>query len=289
VNFVMYEFDEMKIYRGKDIFITPKIMVVQPTIDQIIDFGERKYFNAVHNLCGVGADFKWQLWDYSNIDYTQIEDFDLFIKFISHLVSSKKRLYDKWLSNPEEYKQELANLTSQEDIDAMYFNPLALTLKKKNAEGVFEPLDLADFQGFFNNQTQQPELYDVVNDVKIDRAVYTRMVDAVRQIHYFKRNSELPANEKTKMDLIDDARDEAMAQSRQPYKSMLKPLVSALTVKCGLCGDNKIYNMTINAFLDNIKRVGKIQDAELLLQGAYSGFSSLKGVDRTRLEWAGEI
>jgi hypothetical protein len=42
-------------------------------------------------------------------------------------------------------------------------------------------------------------------------------------------------------------------------------------------------------FFDSIKRIKKIQDAELLLQGAYSGFASLKGVDKTRLDWAGDI
>ena len=32
-----------------------------------------------------------------------------------------------------------------------------------------------------------------------------------------------------------------------------------------------------------------MQDAQLLLQGAYSGFASLKGVDKERLDWAGDI
>ena len=99
----------------------------------------------------------------------------------------------------------------------------------------------------------------------------------------------MPANERTKMDLIEDARDEALAASRRPYKSVLKPLISALTVKCGMCGDNKIWNMNISMFFDNIKRVSKIQDAQLLLQGAYSGFASLKGVDKTRVDWTGDI
>ena len=42
-------------------------------------------------------------------------------------------------------------------------------------------------------------------------------------------------------------------------------------------------------FFDAIKRVNRIQDATFLLQGAYSGFASLKGVDKDRLDWAGEI
>ena len=115
------------------------------------------------------------------------------------------------------------------------------------------------------------------------------MVDAVRKIHGFKRNNEIPANEITKMDLIDDARDDAMMASQKEYKSVLKPLISALAVKTGQLGSDSIWNTKINMFFDAIKRINKIQDAELLLQGAYSGFASLKGVDKTRLDWAGEI
>ena len=119
--------------------------------------------------------------------------------------------------------------------------------------------------------------------------IYSQIVDAVRKIHGLKRNNETPANETTKMILIDDAREEAKAASQKPYKSTLKPLVSALTVKCGLCGTDKVWDMKINAFFDSIKRINKIQDSELLLQGAYSGFASLKGVDKNRLDWTGDI
>ena len=100
----MYKYDELKIYRGGDIQITPKVIVTQPSLDQIEQFGEKRYFNAVHTLTAVGADMKWQLWDFDKIDYTQIEDYDLFIKFISQLVSSKKKVYNELMSNPEKYK-----------------------------------------------------------------------------------------------------------------------------------------------------------------------------------------
>ena len=53
----MFEIDELKIYRGSDIPITDKIIVTQPTIDQIIEFGEKRYFQTVYTLTGVGADF----------------------------------------------------------------------------------------------------------------------------------------------------------------------------------------------------------------------------------------
>jgi hypothetical protein len=47
--------------------------------------------------------------------------------------------------------------------------------------------------------------------------------------------------------------------------------------------------MGINAFFDSIRRIEKIQNSTLLLQGAYSGFASLKGVSKESLNWHGNI
>ena len=275
----MYEIDELKIYRGSDIPITDKIIVTQPTIGQIVDFGEKRYFQSVHCLTGVGADFKWQLWDYYNIDYTTIDDFELFKKMICHSLASKKYIHKELTENRDKYAEQLKNI-SEEDLAEMLINPLSLILKD---------IDLADFQEYESDKTPETILYDVEHDITIDRFVYGRMVDAVRKIHGFKRNNQLPANEITKMFLIDEARDEARLASKKEYKSTLKPLISALAVKTGQLGSDSIWNTKINMFFDSIKRINKIQDAELLLQGAYSGFASLKGIDKERLDWAGEI
>ena len=275
----MFEIDELKIYRGSDIPITDKIIVTQPTIDQIIEFGEKRYFQAVHCLTGVGADFKWQLWDFYGIDYTQIDDFELFKKMIFRSLSSKKHIYNELMEHREEYEEQLKNI-AEEDLAEMLVNPLSLILKD---------IDFADFEEYESDKSPETILYDKEHDITIDRFVYARIVDAVRKIHGFKRNNEIPANEITKMDLIDDARDDAMMASKKPYKSVLKPLISALVAKTGQLGSESIWNTKINMFFDSIKRINKIQDAELLLQGAYSGFASLKGVDKTRLDWTGEI
>lgn len=278
MSMVEYEFDELKIYRGEDIHITPKITVTQPTIGQIADFGEKRYFSAVHTLTAVGADLKWQLNDYMGIDYTKIEDYDLFVKFTSQVVSSRKNIYNELTTNPQ-YAEELASIPD-DVLDDMLINPLELILKD---------IDLCDFILCTDKTNDQIVLYDAEHDITIDRVVYARIVDVVRRIHGLKRNNETPANERTRLDLIEDARDEAMMAANKPYKSIIKPLVSALSVKCGMLGDDRIWNMPVNMFFDSIKRANKIQDSQLLLQGAYSGFASLKEVDRNRLDWTGDI
>ena len=275
----MFDIDELKIYRGSDIPITDKIVVMQPTIDQIIEFGEKRYFSTVHCLTGVGADFKWQLWDYYDTDYTTIDDFELFKKIIWKSLSSKKHIHKELTENRELYAEQLKNI-SEEELADMLVNPLSLTLKN---------IDLADFEEYESDKCPETILYDKEHDITIDRFVYTKIVDAVRKIHSLKRNNQLPANDITKMFLIDDAREEAMTAAQKPYKSVLKPLISALAVKTGQLGSESIWNTKVNMFFDSIKRINKIQDATLLLQGAYSGFASLKGVDKDRLDWAGEI
>lgn len=280
----MFEIDELKLYRGRDIQINKNIVVSQPILNQIEEFGEKKYFNAIHTLTSVGADLKWQLWDIG-IDYTKIEDYDLFIKLISQIVSSKKRLYIELTTHSDKYKNELENL-SEEDLEDMLVNPLSLILKYKED---LKPIDLDDFRLCKLQKNNQIVLYNNERDVTIDRLAYSKIVDVVRKIHGLKRNNQIPANERTKMDLIEDARDEAIIASRKPYKSILRSLISSLSVKCGQCGDERIWNMPIGMLFDNVKRANKIQDSQLLLQGAYSGFASLKGIDKTRLDWTGDI
>ena len=275
----MFDVDDLKIYRGSDIRITDKIVVTQPTIDQVIEFGEKRYFNTVHCLTGVGADFKWQLWDYFGKDYTTVDDFELFKLMIWKSLSSKKYIYKELKEHPEQYEDYINKMT-EEDWEELLINPISLVIKD---------IDFADFEEYESDKSPETILYDKEHDITIDRFVYAKIVDAVRKIHGFKRNNQIPANEITKMDLIEDARDEAMMAAQKPYKSVLKPLISALAVKTGQLGSESIWNTKINMFFDSIKRINKIQDAELLLQGAYSGFASLKGVDKTRLDWAGDI
>ena len=182
------------------------------------------------------------------------------------------------MEHQDEYKEQLKNI-SKEELAEMLVNPISLILN----------IDFADFEEYESDKNHETILYDKEHDITIDRFVYAKIVDAVRKIHGLKRNNQLPANEITKMFLIDESREEAMLASNKEYKSALKPLISALIVKTGQLGSESIWNTKVNMFFDAIKRINKIQDATLLLQGAYSGFASLKGVDKDRLNWAGDI
>ena len=74
----LFEIDSLGLYMGDPYVINEKIVIKQPTIGQIAEYGERQYYSMVHTICAIPSDMKSQLAD-MNLDYEQVEDFQLFM------------------------------------------------------------------------------------------------------------------------------------------------------------------------------------------------------------------
>ena len=48
--------DELQLYIGDDYVINDKIRVLQPTIKQIAEFGEKEFFSVVHTVTAIPSD-----------------------------------------------------------------------------------------------------------------------------------------------------------------------------------------------------------------------------------------
>jgi hypothetical protein len=70
--------DDLQLYFGNDYIINNKIVIKQPTIGDIVEFGEERYFSMAQTLVAIPSDMKSVLWD-MDIDYEEISDFELFI------------------------------------------------------------------------------------------------------------------------------------------------------------------------------------------------------------------
>lgn len=125
----------------------------------------------------------------------------------------------------------------------------------------------------------------------IDECTYEILVDYLRRVHFLEKNVAIPANESTKMVLIEDARDEALIKSRNHKHSSLLNMISAMVNSEGFkYNHNEVWNLKINVFMDSVMRIGKIKNASLLLQSGYSGFGiNLKEVDQKQLNWMGGL
>lgn len=100
------EIDELKLYFGYDYHIGD-IVIHQPTMGEIIEYGEREYYSMVHCLTSIPSDAKQLLWD-SGIDYCKISDFEYFIHMTRNLTQEQTGILlgDIDLSKMNIYKKE---------------------------------------------------------------------------------------------------------------------------------------------------------------------------------------
>ena len=242
--------DELKIYRGEDFVVSDHIVIHQPTLSEICDYGERNYYNMIYQLTSTPQSMKSQLWDIG-IDYTEITPYQLFYNFLYKI-----------------YPQEQTSI-------------------------IFGDLDLTNFQVMQRKDDKSIALCQYIDNdlVIIDEFTYNMIVDYLRAVHNIEKDERMPANESTKMILIDDDRDAIEINQRKEYHSQLKNLISSMINCEGFkYNHSQVWDMKINAFMDSVKRVSKIKNANLLLQSGYSGFGiNLKDVDKKQLNWLGEL
>lgn len=83
--------DYLKLYFGDPYVVNKYVTIYQPTIGEIIDYGERKYFSMINTLAAIPSEMKSSLWD-SGIDWTQITDFQLFMMLAPSLSQKQTKI-----------------------------------------------------------------------------------------------------------------------------------------------------------------------------------------------------
>ena len=83
--------DSLFLYFGDDYVINDNITIHQPTIGEVADYGEAKYFSMVHTMTAIPSDMKSQLWD-MGLDWCEVEDFDLFCMLVQTLSQDKTEI-----------------------------------------------------------------------------------------------------------------------------------------------------------------------------------------------------
>lgn len=78
------EIDKLALLLNSEIVVNDFITIRQPSIGDILEYGEKQYFNMIQTLCCIPSDMKSKLWD-SGKDWNKISDFEL---FVTHLYQS---------------------------------------------------------------------------------------------------------------------------------------------------------------------------------------------------------
>lgn len=240
----MIENDVLQVYRGKDYIINDKITIHQPTLNEICDFGEEKYFSLISTFTAIPLDYILYL-EKSNIKYEDLSDFDMFLMTVNGIDISNSSL-------------------------------------------LFGDLDFSKLELNINTQNNQPVLVNKEQGIIIDRHIYSLIVDYIRKSNNITRNNTICGNKAMRDYLIEEA--EERFKNPKPFKSVLKPLISAMTnTKEFKYGHNDIWNMKINAFMDSVQRVQLIKNFEQTMQGIYANGIDTKKIQKSQLNWLKEL
>lgn len=269
--------DELKLYRGGDYKVSDDIVIHSPTIGEICDYGEFEYFSMVNTLCAVGIDLCWQL-EEAGIKFDEIRDFTLFSEILcrSFDVEQTKIIFGEIL--------DFSKMKLCQNVETGK-NALIQTVEESLPKNKF----LRKIAAWFKVKIQKKEL---CHDIVIDEKVYFSLVRHLRNVHGLKRDDRFAGSARCRQAFIEDAKMEYEAAKRQPKKSILLPLISTMVNIEGFKRNDKdVWDMNLYAFMDSVKRIGKIRNAQLLLQSGYSGFGiDLKKIkNKEDLNYMGEL
>lgn len=191
---------------------------------------------------------------------------------------------------PSEMKSQLWDMGIDwtQITDFQLFMMLAPTLPKDKTSIIFGDLDFQSLRPFENKENDTVVLGNPETGVKIDELAFGKIHSYLCSAHNLTKKVEKAANEFTKKFMIDEDRQKIQYNQSKPYKSFLRPLISAVKCRMGYTLDY-VKNMGLYEFMDDVSRLQIIVHSDALLQGSYSGMIDTKKIPKKEFDWCREI
>ena len=193
--------------------------------------------------------------------------------------------------NPSAYKVALHDMGIDYETlnDFDFFVMMCQSMPQESTKLLLGDLDLSKLKPGHNSQTDEMVLCEEEDGepkAVIDRAIYTQMANYIRKIHGFEKKVEKPADNHTKMYLIERERKRIARGKKTKYKSLLKPLISSMVNQPGFKYDyTTVWDLPITVFNDSVSRIQKYLHYVQTMQGAYAGTVDLKKINTEELNW----
>lgn len=251
-----YQFDMLRLYFGEDYRVTDDIVIHQPTIGDIIEYGEDYVYSVVSIFVANTTSYRLTLWDLG-IDWNKISDFELFSSLISGLDVEKTRILFG-------------------DLDWSKFNKASMILD----DGTDSP----------------PLLYNEEQDVIVTEEIYLHIRAYIRKMFNINPKVEKAKGKTTKQWMIDEERQkrekEKIERAKNPYSnnSTLFPMISACINHPGFkYKSSELKEVGIIEFMDSVQRLQVYENTRALIQGSYSGFCDTSKIDKNQFNFMREI
>ena len=238
-------FDRLKMYFREPYTIDLEgtdgsITLTQPSIGDIVDLGEKRFYTTLNVFTTNTTAFRLQLWE-QDIDWNTFSDFDLFIMLV---VTAEKEIYQTFLPNVD-------------------FSNFGIYQKK-----------------LVDSEEQYRILYDVENKIEINEQVYFHMSQYLRNVFNIFPEEKITKDKVLKKWYIEkDKRELKNRESKQEEDSSLLPIISGCCNHPGFkYKSNELKELGVYQFYDSVKRLQVYESTTALQKGMYSGFMDSKGV-----------
>lgn len=242
------EFDKLKMYFREPYVIDLEntdgsITLIQPSIGDIIELGEKRFYATLNIFTTNTTAFRLQLWD-QGLDWNDVSDFDLFIMLIGN---ADKEIYQTFLP----------------DIDFSRF-------------GIFS-------KSIPDSEEKIKVLYDVENKIEINEQVYFHMSQYLRNTFNIFPDEKMTQDKVLKKWFIEKDRREVKnreSKKDEETENGLLPVISGCINHPGFkYKTSELKDLGIYQFYDSVKRLQVYESTTALQKGMYSGFMDTKGIN----------
>lgn len=247
-----YKFDPLKMYFREDYFVNG-IRIVQPTIGDILNMGESKFYSDLSPFLYNSTSIRVMLWDLpQRIDWCKVKDIEVFgmLKGVADTDNSAIRLLFP------DYRIEHMQLIQFQEKDS-------------------DELKLC--------------LYDEENEFVLKESEYMEIAEYIRTLLNIHPKVEKAKGNTAKKWMIDEDRIN-MAQKEDKNNSTLLPLVSACINHPGFKYKlQELRNVGIYEFMDSVQRLQIYESTHALLGGSYSGFADMSKIPKDQFNFMREL
>ena len=265
-----FDIDYLKLYFGDPYHITDKITVTQPTIQEIIDYGETDFFSMIYCFIGNTTYRKLTLWQ-SGIDWNRISDYELFCNLVHMLSVDQTRII---FGDLDFQKFDLYKL---EDVELPQDPPDKKLTATEKRNKLFKEFEL---QHFFYNKDQ---------DVNITADEYRKIASVLRAMVHMYPKTEYTVGKTSKELIIQEELNKiarAEHDKSDDQNSVLLPLVSFCVNHPGFkYKTSELRDVRINEFMDSVRRLQVYESTHALFSGMYSGFCDTSKISKKEFDF----
>lgn len=248
-----YHFDKLKMYFGEN-FNYKGIEISIPTIGNILEIGEKRFYQSLNPFLCNSTSIRVMLWDLLEKDWNKVRDIEVYA------------IMSKIIQDKEPLKLVFKNI----DFNDFVLVPVKRTIQEQDCD--------------------EFALYSKTYDLLIYEDDYMVIAEYIREMLNVHPKEEKTKGKTAKIWAIQEDKMDMQFKKSEENSSTLLPLVSTCINHPGFKYKiQELKEIGIYQFIDSVKRIQKYENGIAALKGCYSGMIDSSKLDKEILNYMGEI